>query len=99
MKKHYVCNSRNKWDEPLVFDWDIGRGEVSGPSTGRILELVARGGVPIYPPPQGWIFGPEPLKDKYDMAAIVGYMHELPEDLVEYYPGRFTPEPEDGVIY
>jgi hypothetical protein len=99
MKKHYVCNSRNKKMEPLVFDWDIESGEVSGPSAGVILEIAASGGVSIYPPPQYWAFGKEPLKDRYDMAAIIGAWHDVPEDLVEYYPGRFTPEPEDGVIY
>lgn len=99
MKKHYVCDPYDQRDEPLIFDWDPEAGEVSGPSAGMILEIAASGGVSIYPPPQHWIFGTEPLKDKYDMAAIIGVWHKLPEDLAEYYPGRFTPEPEDGVIY
>ena len=99
MKKHYICDPCDQRDEPLVFDWDQEAGEVSGPSAEWILELAAWGEIPIYPPPQVWTIGPEPLKDKYDMAAIIGFKHELPEDLAEHYPGRFTPEPEDGVIY
>lgn len=99
MKKHYDCRPWDQRAEPLVFDWDEEAGEVSGPSAGRIREIAAQGYVPIYPPPQDWIFGPEPLKDRADMAAIIGFEHELPEDLAEHYPGRFTPEPEDGVIY
>lgn len=99
MKKHFTCKPRPGHETPLVFDWDDETGKVSGPSAAWILELAARSYVPIYPPPQDWPLGPEPLKSKADMAAIIGYRHELPEDLAEHYPGRFTPEPEDGVIY
>ncbi len=99
MKKHYVCRPLDQRKNALVFDWDEDTGEVSGPSAGRIRELAARHYVPIYPPPQYWDLSTAPLKDRADMAAIIGFEHELPEDLAEHYPGRFTPEPEDGVIY
>lgn len=99
MKKHYVCKPRDQRDEPLVFDWDEEAGEVSGPSAARILGMIEWPYIPIVPPPQGWDLGPEPLKDRHDMAAIIGFEHELPEDLAAYYPGLSTPEPEDGVIY
>jgi hypothetical protein len=100
MKKHYHCKPLT-WheDTPLVFDWDDETGEISGPSAGRILDMATWSYIPIYPPPQGWDLSQEPLKSKADMAAIIGYRHELPEDLREHYPGLSTPRAEDGVIY
>jgi hypothetical protein len=86
MKKHYHCDPHDQRDEPLVFDWDIETGEISGPSAAWILEVAACRYVPICPPPNGWDLSPEPLKSRVDMAAIIGYRHKLPEDLRGYYP-------------
>lgn len=86
MKKHYHCENRTKGESPLVFDWDIEAGEVSGPSAEFILEMTRCPYIPKSPPPDCWVLGPEPLKSKVDMAAIIGVWHELPEDLREHYP-------------
>lgn len=101
MKKHYVCKPQVWHESPLVFDWDIETGEISGPSAERILEFAACRAVPIYPPPQDWDLSSEPLKSKADMAAIIGYRHELPEDLREHYPRPWNPETDfdPDVIY
>ena len=100
MKKHYTCDPYDQRDEPLVFDWDQEAGEVSGPSAERILEFAACRAVPIYPPPNYWDLSLEPLKNKTDMAAIIGVWHRLPEDLVEHYPRPWNPEDFDpNVIY
>lgn len=75
---------------PLVFDWDEVAGTVSGQSTREIMKHVEAGSVPLHPMPNFHAFSPEPLKSRADMAAIVGYLHELPDELVDAYPADDT---------
>jgi hypothetical protein len=92
MKKHYELqpNGLAPYAEPLAFDWDEETGEVSGTSAEWIKSLAASGSTAAHPVPWGWTFSTAPLKSKTDMAAILGYTHQLPDDLAPFYP-----QPED----
>ena len=95
MKKHYELqpNSLAPYAKPLVFDWDEQTGEVSGPSAQWIKSLAASGSTDAHPAPGGWTFSSDPLKNKTDMAAILGYEHQLPKELAAFYP---RPEDDDA---
>jgi hypothetical protein len=69
-----------------VFDWDELAGTLSGQSAAEIMQHIEAGGVPRHPMPGFHTFGPAPLKRRADMAAIVGYLHELPAELANAYP-------------
>lgn len=88
MKKHYDLqpNGLAPYAKPLVFDWDEQTGEVSGASAVWIKSLAASDSTAAHPAPWRWTFSAAPLKSKTDMAAIVGYTHQLPEDLAPFYP-------------
>ena len=95
MKAHYELKPTARYAKPLVFDWDISTGEVFGPSAQFILDMARGGSTPAHPLPWQWAFSKTPLKSKTDMAAIVGYQHELPADLADFYPiwpGSGAPE-------
>lgn len=83
-------------EEPLVFDWDSTTGEVSGPGAQRILEIAAWGEVPAHPHPWLWTLSAAPTRSLVDMAVIVGWRHELPEDLAEHYPSPEAEAPAEG---
>ena len=58
------------------------------------------GGIIAHPIPWSWEFSKEPLKNKTDMAAIIGYEHQLPDDLIDFYPKQDESEVFDpNVIY
>lgn len=78
--------SANPSVEPLVFEWDERTGAVTGPSAELVKEAAADGGVPLHPAPAWHPFGAEPLKSRADVAAIIGHLHQLPEDLAGDYP-------------
>ena len=78
--------SANPSVEPLVFEWDERTGAITGPSADLVKEVAADGGVPLHPAPAWHTFSAEPLKSRADMAAIVGYLHQLPEELAGDYP-------------
>jgi hypothetical protein len=81
------------WHEfPLVFDWDEETGKISGTFAARILAFAACRPAPLHPYPQSRDLSPEPLKSKTNMAAIIGFHHELPEDLIGHYPRPWNPE-------
>ncbi len=84
----YSCkpSSGNPGVAPLVFDWDEAAGTVAGESAAEIMEHIEAGGVPLHPLPNFHSFGPDPLKSRADMAAIVGYLHTLPAYLADAYP-------------
>lgn len=88
MNHHFNCQtfSGNPLIEPLVFDWDEEAGTVSGPGAAEILRWVAAGGVPMHPAPASHTFSADPLKNRTDMAAILGLLHRLPPDLQGAYP-------------
>ena len=77
------------------FTWDDEAGTVTGPSAAEVLEMASWRGI-VYGPRQGtWGFSAEPLKSKTDMAAIVGYEHRLPPELIGHYP-KAPPLPRHG---
>ena len=84
--KHYELQPAIWFEKPLVFDWDIETGAVSGPDAARILNMASWPMVEAHPLPWVWILGPEPTKSLTDMAAILGWAHRLPEDLQAHYP-------------
>lgn len=78
--------SANPGVEPLVFEWDERSGTVAGPGAALVKALAADGGVPLHPAPAWHAFGAEPLKSRADLAAIVGHLHQLPDELAGDYP-------------
>lgn len=86
------------WHEtPLVFDWDAETGDLSGLDARRVLERAQPGEwVGCHPRPFAHRLGPEPLRSREDMAAILGEWWRLPADLAPFYP-RPDPMEEDGV--
>jgi len=105
MKAHYELKPTARYAQTLVFDWDISTGEVSGPAAQFLLDMARDGSIPAHPMPWQWTFSKTPLQNKTDMAAMVGYQHELPADLADFYPkwqGSGAPETSytdaDGVF-
>lgn len=93
--KHYELAPGVWHEKPLVFDWDISTGEVTGPDAARILALaVPEASMPAHPSPWLWYLSAEPTKNMTDMAAILGWSHQLPAELLAAYP---VPEEEGDV--
>ena len=86
MMTHYELKPTGSHAQPWVFDWDADTGEISGPDAQRILDLAGYGSIEAHPTPWVWTFSANPLQDKTDMAAILGFDHELPADLADAYP-------------
>ena len=87
--------SANPGVEPLVFEWDERSGTVTGPGAALVKALAADGGVPLHPAPAWHSFGAEPLKSRADVAAIIGHLHQLPDELAADYP---VVEEEAGIV-
>lgn len=87
MKKHYELQPTVWHAKPWVFDWDEESGVVSGKDAHEIIANAELGGAACHPCPM-WSheFSSEPLKNKTDMAAIIGWEHRLPDDLAPFYP-------------
>ena len=105
MKTHYELKPTGPHAQTLVFDWDVETGEISGPDAQRILRFAEYGSIEAHPTPWAWTFSKTPLKNKTDMAAMVGFDHELPADLADFYPqwpGNGAPDTsytdEEGVF-
>ena len=92
MKIHYKCEPAVWHEKPLIFDWDIETGEVSGPDADTIKEMAEWGSIHAHPYGNVWHFSSEPLTNKTDMAAIIGKWWLRPEDFIPFYP-KF---PEDS---
>ncbi len=86
MMTHYELKPIGPHARPWVFDWDVETGEITGPDAERILELAKYGSIEAHPTPWVWTFSATPLQVKADMAAILGFEHELPTDLADSYP-------------
>lgn len=85
--KHNFKLKASVWNaKPWIFDWDDESGKISGPNASDILEILSWGGVSAHPLPWAWKFSNDPLKNKTDMAAAIGWQHQLPDELVDYYP-------------
>lgn len=86
MIRHYEVQPIVWHAQPWVFDWDEEAGVVTGPDAAIINDMATWGSISAHPCPWAWDFGPEPLKSKTDMAAIIGWEHALPIELVGFYP-------------
>jgi len=93
MIHHYSLKPTVWHAKPWVFSWDEEAGVVSGRDADIIQDMATWGEISAHPYPWAHTFGPEPLKSKTDMAAIIGWEHELPPDLVGFYPQL----PDDGI--
>lgn len=102
MKKHYICKRHNhNLEGVLDFYWDEEKGEISGDGAPYIMEAVEAGGTTAFPLWNWYKLGPEPLKSKRDMAAIIGFWYEVPEDLLPHYPRwkiDWSEIPEDEIF-
>lgn len=94
MKKHYECKSIYKSEPPLIFDWDEEAGEISGPSANHFLEMRGQKTCPGHPMPISFPLSENPLRSKRDMAILIGFEYELPDDLKDYYP-KWEPSEEE----
>ena len=83
---HFDCPTLcgNPGIEALVFSWDEETGEITGPSAGKIQAAFLDGEVGINPPPASHALTSP--KSKTDLAAVVGWNHWLPPELVGHYP-------------
>jgi len=94
---HCANISASPLAQPLIFDWDEETGTVSGPSADEIRRIAAGRGVSRHPIPSSHRFGPEPLKSRTDLAAIVGEFHQLPPELADAYPRH--PDDDAGPLF
>lgn len=100
MIKHYECKPIVWHQKPFIFDWDSDTGDIKGDDADEIKRIAEGGGITAHPIPWSWEFSNEPLKNKTDMAAIIGYEHQLPDDLIDFYPKQDESEVFDpNVIY
>ena len=100
MIKHYECKPIVWHQKPFIFDWDSDTGDIKGDDADEIKRIAEGGGITAHPIPWYWEFSNEPLKNKTDMAAIIGYEHQLPDDLIDFYPKQDESEVFDpNVIY
>lgn len=81
--------------KPLVFSWDDATGELSGRDAALIAEKASHGGISAHPLPWAHEFSAEPLKSTTDMAAIIGWEHEIPSVLAGFYPQPPEDESEE----
>jgi len=111
MLHHLHClplwsDAQSPFNQPLVLDWDEQAGTVSGPGAALLLALWAEGSAIIVPPPgAAWPLGPDSLRSRTDMAALIGQAWCVPPFLVDAYPvdnGGFpdkTYTDADGVVH
>ncbi|MDR2208852.1 MAG: hypothetical protein LBE22_07780 [Azoarcus sp.] len=81
--------------DPLIFDWDEVSGEITGPSSERILSVFTSGSVSTHPIPSSHAL--TSTKNKTDLAAVIGWSHQLPPELSGYYP-QLEDDEWDGSI-
>jgi hypothetical protein len=67
-----------------VFDWDDETGEVTGRDAKYIFDSFSAGRAAAHPYPWSWYL--TSTKNKTDMAAVVGWNHQLPDVLKDHYP-------------
>lgn len=71
----------------LDLEWDAHAGTISGEGADWLRDLIAAGGVRCHPGPGKFhTFGSHPLRNRADLAALIGYAHRLPEELAGDYP-------------
>lgn len=80
------CPAIRPQDAPLVFAWNDQAGTVTGPGAAYIERWLRCGVVPLHPLPASHFLGSSPLTSRADLAAIVGFDYQLPDELLADYP-------------
>jgi hypothetical protein len=88
---HFNCphlHSYLEWtrdsSHSLVFDWNDETGEITGRDAEFVQAAFQDGTVSTHPIPSSWKLAS--TKNKADMAAVIGFSHELPDVLKDHYP-------------
>ena len=99
--KHVVCNPLDiaVGLEKLDFYWDEETGEVFGKSAQKVSKWAEKAGemILVNPIPSSYQLSDAPLKNKRDLAALLGMWYELPDWLADEYPRIDEDEQEDAV--
>ena len=97
MKTSYHLQAVAKHVSPLSFNWDSETAELSGKDASVVLEIikaaVSQGSTALRPPPNSYDID-DPLTKPDQMAAVLGFNWQLPEDLQAAYPQL----PEEPII-
>ena len=102
MKKHYECepfpNTLFKNLPVLVFDWDEETGEISGRDKAYFDQFEPNEELHIPMPWPGFthVLSDSPFKSKKDMAAMILYRYQVPEDLEPFCPTWEPPHVPPG---
>jgi len=83
---------------PLVLDWDDESGTVTGPGAAHIRRWLRAGVVPLHPYPGSYVLPRGPLRNRSDLAAIIGVYHRLPDELAADYPAPIDATDDDPTI-
>lgn len=84
----------------LDVEWDDVAGTLSGEGADYLRSLASGGSVPLHPQPGSHQLSATPLMSHADMAAMVGWLHRLPDNLAASYPAQTQPDIESvEVIY
>ena len=85
---HLVCKpySNNPHYYTLDLFWDDETGELSGVGADYIRNLATLGEVGAHPHGFVHTLSSEPLKNRTDMAAMIGVAHRAPDVLINDYP-------------
>ena len=86
---HIVAEPITIHDKLIDVHWDEEAGTVTGQGAEHIMDLATWGDVPRGPGFASYKLSSDPLRNRVDMAAIIGCFHRNPEVLRPYYP---TPE-------
>lgn len=84
--------------EALNFEWNPQTGELAGRDADRVRalarEAVAIGFTQLHPAPATYTIT-DPLRDPVQLAALLGWLWRLPDDLQRLYP---HPEPAPETV-
>lgn len=86
MIHHFELRSFTPGYDTLILDWNDETGEVTGPGAAIVMEMATWPCVELHPLPGGHTLGPDPLRSKRDMAAILGSHWHCPRVLIRHYP-------------
>lgn len=92
----HLERSNPRISDPLDFSWDDETGEVRGRDADRVKamaeEALRYGTISCHPIPS-CIDATDPLRNRTEFAALLGYAWNLPPDLVAAYPVIEDSEP------
>ncbi len=106
MKKHYECapfpNTVFKNLPILIFDWDEETGEITGRDKAYFDQFEPNEELHIPMPWPGFthVLSDSPFTSKQDMAAMIFFRYQVPDDLKKYRPRcKMSETPKGGYIY